>query len=103
MMAMFKFKFSRTYTITEGFERIIRADTLAEAQAAADTLAQEFNHDCPDDCSEDERGHTEIGDFDAECESAEVHKCSEPDYCVVDGEPQPDWPDAPMTEETNRG
>lgn len=80
---LFELKFSRTYTITEGFKRIIRAPSLAEAEAAAAKLASGFDHDCPDDCSEDEGGHFETGDFIGEVSSAEVHRKSEPDYVVL--------------------
>lgn len=64
-MARFKFSFERTYSITEGFTRVIEAPSFAEAEAAAANLASEFNSDCPDDCSEIESGHTEIGSFEA--------------------------------------
>jgi hypothetical protein len=83
-MAKFKFRFERDYTVREGFERIIVANTLAEAEAAASNLAQEFNHDCPDDCTESGQGGPGAGAFDAECISAEVHKASEPDYVVLE-------------------
>lgn len=65
-MKSFKFNISRTYTITEGFEREFQAETLAEAQALADDCASDSNGDCPDDCNEDERGFSESGDFEAE-------------------------------------
>lgn len=82
-MPKYKFRFSRDYTISESCERIISAPTLAEAEAAASNIASEFNHDCPDDVSEDESGTQETGDFSATCTSAEVHKASDPDYVVL--------------------
>lgn len=82
-MPKYKFRFSRDYTISESFERIISAPSLPEAEAAAANLASEFNHDCPDDCSEDESGTQETGNFDPTCISAEVHKASDPDYVVL--------------------
>lgn len=87
----FEFEFSRGYTVTEGFKRVISAPSLAEAEAAAANLASEFNHDCPDDCSEMEGGsHDGSTSFDATCTSAEVHKQSEPDYVVTrDGQTVP--------------
>lgn len=87
-MAKFKFQFTRAYTITEGFERIIEAPSLAEAQAAAGNLAREFDDDCPDDCAEFEGGaHDNSTGFDADCTSAEVPKASDPDYVVqADGQ-----------------
>jgi hypothetical protein len=65
-MPKFKFSITRTYTITEGFEREYEADSLEEAQALADAMAQECNMDCPDDCSEQEGGFTESSDFEAD-------------------------------------
>lgn len=64
-MPNFKFSFERDYTIREGFDRVIEAETLEEAQAIADRLASEFNMDCPDDCSESDGG--EATDFEAVC------------------------------------
>ena len=69
-MPRFKFSFERSYAITEGFERVIDAPSHAEAAAAAANLCLEFDQDCPDDCSEIERGHTETGDFGASCPPA---------------------------------
>lgn len=80
-MPKFKIKFSRTYTISEGFERVVEAPSLAEAVAASSGLAQEFNGDCPDDCSEDERGWTEIGCFDADHVAGKPKEA--PDYTVL--------------------
>jgi len=65
-MPTFKFKISRTYEIVESFEREYEAPTLEDARRMADEEAEESNQDCPDDCSEDERGGCEIGDFYAE-------------------------------------
>lgn len=81
-MHLYKFSFERNYVEREGFERIIRAPSLPEAEAAAERLAAEFNMDCPDDCSDTGRGSGGAG-FEAECVSAEVHKASEPDYVVL--------------------
>jgi len=64
-MPKFKFSFERDYTIREGFDRVIEADTLEEAQAIADVLANDFNMDCPDDCSESDGGSA--SDFEAVC------------------------------------
>lgn len=87
-MPKYEFKFSRDYTIREGFTRIISAPSLPEAEAAALNLATEFNDDCPDDCSEEDGGGAD--GFDTECVSAEVHKTSEPDYIVqADGQCTP--------------
>lgn len=80
-MPKFKFSFARDYTIREGFDRIIEAPSLAEAEAAAANLAVEYNRGCPDDCSESGGGGAT--DFETECKSAEVHKASDPDYCVL--------------------
>ena len=97
-MPKFKFYFSRTYTIVEGFERVIDAPSLAEAEAAAGDLASEFNMDCPDDCTESGSGGAGAGDFYAECISAEVHKASEPDYVVL-----PDGQCVPYSEDLTDG
>lgn len=82
-MPKFKFSFERTYSITEGFDRVIEAPSFAEAEAAASNLAVEFNHDCPDDCSEIESGDTEIGDFE-ESSSPAIRDTTEPADYVVD-------------------
>jgi hypothetical protein len=88
-MAKFKYNFRRTYSITEGFERIIDAPSRAEADAAARNLATEFDDDCPDDCSEDERGDYEIGSFATEFEIMVLGNC-EPDFHVAsDGQCHP--------------
>lgn len=62
-MPKFKFSFERDYTIREGFNRVIEADTLEQAQATAHNLAVMFNDDCPDDCSESDGGAA--SDFEA--------------------------------------
>lgn len=83
-MPKFKVCFERTYSITEGFERIIEAPSQAEAEAAAANLAVEFNSDCPDDCSEIESGDTEIGDFEASIPPAiQGNITAAPDYTVL--------------------
>lgn len=92
-MPKFKFTFRRTYTISEGFDRTIEAPSYAEAQAAAANLESEFNHDCPDDCSEIESGYTEIGDFEAHDFNdapLPVHSTDNPDFVVAaDGQCHP--------------
>jgi hypothetical protein len=80
---LFEFRFERDYIEREGFTRIIRAPSLEEAKAAAANLADEFNHDCPDDCSSTDGGAGGQG-FEAECSSAEVHRKTEPDYVVLE-------------------
>lgn len=65
-MPKFKFQFRRTYTITEGFDREIEAETAEEAQLLADAVAVEANSDSPDDVCEDERGFTEFSSYTAE-------------------------------------
>lgn len=64
-MPKYRFSFERTYSFTEGFERIIDAPSEAEAEAAAANLASEFNKDCPDDISEIESGDASAGGFSA--------------------------------------
>jgi hypothetical protein len=81
-MPKFKFSFERTYSITEGFERVIEAPSFAEAEAAAANLAVEFNHDCPDDCSEIESGDTQIGNFEATSSPAIRDTAEAADYVV---------------------
>lgn len=90
-MPKFRFSFERTYTITEGFERIIDAPSEAEANAAAEIVASQSNMDCPDDCSEIESGHTETGDYEALPVHAKPVKDHEPaDYVVgPDGQLHP--------------
>lgn len=82
-MPKFRMRFEREYTITEGFERIIDAPSLAEAEAAAANLCSAFDQDCPDDCTESGAGGPGAGEFSATCVSAEVHKVSDPDYVVL--------------------
>jgi len=77
-MPNFKFSFARDYTIREGFERVIEADTLEKAQEIANRLAEEFNHDCPDDCSESDGG--EGGDFETSCPPSYQNINEKPDY-----------------------
>lgn len=80
-MPKFRFSFERTYSITEGFERIIDAPSEAEAEAAASSLASEFNMDCPDDCSEIESGDTFVGGFSAlHCVAKPVDEHEAADY-----------------------
>lgn len=82
-MPKYKFQFARDYTVREGFDRIIEAPSLAEAEAAAVNLATEFNNDCPDDCSEYEGGGA--GGFDADLiDLGTSHASEEPDYVVLD-------------------
>jgi hypothetical protein len=64
-MPVFTFRIEREYTITEGFDREFEANTLEEAEALAEAAALEADMDCPDDCAEDERGYTHLGDFSA--------------------------------------
>jgi hypothetical protein len=59
-MALFIVRITRDYSISEGFERIIEADTEEQAEAAADALAVYSDMNCPDDCSE-EGGGGDIG------------------------------------------
>lgn len=61
-MAKFEVEFVRTYTITEGFSRVIEAPDRAAALEKAADLLPEFNQDCPDDCTES--GEGEAGAFD---------------------------------------
>ena len=65
-MPKFTFAIRRTYTITEGFDRIYDAETPEQAQAMADAECAEYDMDCPDDCAEDERGFTESSNFGAD-------------------------------------
>lgn len=81
-MPKFKFSFERTYSITEGFERVIEAPSFAEAEAAASNLAAEFNQDCPDDCEEIESGDIEIGSFEASSSPAIRDTTDYVDYTV---------------------
>lgn len=87
-MPKFKVRIERTYTITEGFDRVIEASGREEALAAGANLCSEFDQDCPDDCSEDERGYTETGDFEVDKSPlAAAETTEEPDYVVlVDGQ-----------------
>jgi hypothetical protein len=51
-MKTYRVWFERTYTITEGFDREVKAENFAEAQTLGEDLARGFDLHCPDDCSE---------------------------------------------------
>lgn len=83
-MPKYKFKFERTYETTEGFERVIEAPSLAEAEAAAKNLSIEFDMDCPDDCM-DYGGGEGAGNFEVDCVSSDTAETT--DYSVqIDGQ-----------------
>jgi len=50
-MPIFKVLIERQYKESEGFTRYIQADTQAEVQALASTLAEQCDNDVPDDCA----------------------------------------------------
>jgi hypothetical protein len=76
---------TRDYTVSEGFSRIIEADSQEDAEAAADSLARDSDDNCPDDCSEENGGPDEgAGSFSPGL--VQLYRGAEPaDY--VAGEP----------------
>lgn len=61
-MPKFRVWVEREYTITEGFDREIEAETEDQATDHARDLASQSNMDCPDDVSET-NGGGECGSF----------------------------------------
>jgi hypothetical protein len=61
-MARYEFYIARDVTTTESVRRVIEADSPEAAAAAAETLAFEFNHSCPNDVAEDDTAPN-LGDF----------------------------------------
>lgn len=51
-MPIFKVRIERDYTITEDFTRYVEAPDYIMAKNIAYRVAEDANHDCPDDVSE---------------------------------------------------
>lgn len=63
-MPIYRIRFSRDYTIREGFDRYVEAANREEAAEIADGFAAFCDSDCPDDCSE--IGGGEAGEFEVD-------------------------------------
>jgi hypothetical protein len=92
-MGIYTIQFERTWTETDTLERVIEADSEAEAMEKAADMASEFDSDCPDDVVSSKGGAAgDWGWVDVE---------ETPDATVDDDDAEPpavpaDWPVQPI-------